>query len=60
MELSDSNLLLSRRGFEYTSSVISTPVGTIQGKYKMVAEDGTPFDKFPVTIFRFRGLYTNF
>ena len=32
-------------GFEYTSSaVISTLVGTMQGKYKMVAEDGTPFD----------------
>ncbi len=32
-------------GFEYTSSaVISTPVGTMQGKYRMIAEDGTPFD----------------
>jgi ApaG protein len=32
-------------GFEYTSSaVIATPVGTMQGTYKMIAEDGTPFD----------------
>ncbi|OUV03573.1 MAG: Co2+/Mg2+ efflux protein ApaG [Betaproteobacteria bacterium TMED82] len=32
-------------GFEYTSSaVISTPVGTMQGSYKMIADDGTPFE----------------
>ena len=32
-------------GFEYTSSaIIATPVGTMKGKYQMVAEDGTPFD----------------
>ena len=32
-------------GFEYTSSaVIATPVGTMRGTYKMIAEDGTPFD----------------
>jgi ApaG protein len=31
--------------FEYTSgSAIATPVGTMQGSYQMVADDGTKFD----------------
>ena len=32
-------------GFRYTSgAVIETPVGTMQGSYQMVAEDGYEFD----------------
>ena len=32
-------------GFRYTSgAVIQTPVGTMQGSYQMVAEDGCAFD----------------
>jgi ApaG protein len=32
-------------GFEYTSgAVLATPVGTMQGSYQMVADDGTTFD----------------
>ena len=32
-------------GFRYTSgAVIETPVGTMQGSYQMVAEDGSEFD----------------
>ena len=32
-------------GFRYTSgAVIETPVGTMQGSYQMVAEDGREFD----------------
>ena len=32
-------------GFRYTSgAVIETPVGTMQGSYQMVAEDGQQFD----------------
>ena len=32
-------------GFRYTSgAVIETPVGTMQGSYQMVAEDGCEFD----------------
>lgn len=31
--------------FEYTSgAVLETPVGTMQGSYQMVADDGTAFD----------------
>jgi ApaG protein len=31
--------------FEYTSgTAIATPVGTMRGSYRMVAEDGTQFD----------------
>jgi ApaG protein len=31
--------------FEYTSSAtLETPVGTMRGSYRMVAEDGTQFD----------------
>ena len=33
------------QSFEYTSgTVLSTPVGTMSGSYRMVAEDGTEFD----------------
>ena len=38
-------LLKPGESFEYTSgSAIATPVGTMQGSYQMVAEDGTKFD----------------
>jgi ApaG protein len=31
--------------FEYTSgAVLETPLGTMRGSYRMVADDGTPFD----------------
>ena len=31
--------------FEYTSgAVLTTPLGTMQGSYRMVADDGTEFD----------------
>lgn len=33
------------QAFRYTSGcVLETPVGTMQGSYQMVAEDGEPFD----------------
>jgi len=38
-------LLQPQESFEYTSgAAIATPVGTMRGTYKMVAEDGTSFD----------------
>ena len=38
-------LLQPQESFEYTSgAAIGTPVGTMRGTYKMVAEDGTAFD----------------
>lgn len=38
-------LLQPGENFEYTSGcVINTPVGTMQGSYQMVADDGTKFD----------------
>lgn len=38
-------LLKPGENFEYTSGcVIATPVGTMQGTYQMVADDGTKFD----------------
>ena len=38
-------LLQPQESFEYTSgTAIATPVGTMRGSYKMVAEDGTAFD----------------
>ena len=41
--------------FEYTSgAVLETPLGTMQGSYQMLADDGTEFDAeiapFPLTI----------
>lgn len=37
--------------FQYTSgAVIETPVGSMQGSYQMVAEDGTKFDA-PIPVF---------
>ena len=37
--------------FEYTSgAVLETPLGTMQGSYRMVADDGTEFDA-PVASF---------
>lgn len=37
--------------FRYTSgSVLKTPVGTMQGSYQMIAEDGTRFDA-PIPVF---------
>ena len=38
-------LLQPNQQFEYTSgSVLATPVGSMRGSYKIVAEDGTFFD----------------
>ena len=38
-------LLAPGESFRYTSgSVLKTPVGTMQGSYRMLAEDGTEFD----------------
>jgi len=38
-------LLKPGESFEYTSgTAIATPVGTMRGNYRMVAEDGTQFD----------------
>lgn len=38
-------LLKPGQAFEYTSgTALNTPVGTMQGTYQMVAEDGTHFD----------------
>ena len=38
-------LLQPGQNFGYTSGcVLTTPVGTMQGSYQMVAEDGTTFD----------------
>jgi ApaG protein len=40
------------QGFRYSSSaVIETPVGTMQGSYQMVGDDGTHFDA-PIAPFR--------
>lgn len=39
-------------GFEYTSgAIIETPLGTMQGSYQMLADDGTRFDA-PIPAFR--------
>lgn len=48
-------LLRPGEQFEYTSGcVLNTPVGTMQGSYQMVAEDGaqfeTPIPKFTLTM----------
>ena len=41
----DQPLLQPGESFEYTSgTAIATPVGTMNGSYQMVAEDGTQFD----------------
>jgi len=38
-------LLRPNESFEYTSgTAIATPVGTMRGSYRMVAEDGVEFD----------------
>jgi ApaG protein len=40
------------QGFRYsTGAVIETPVGTMQGSYQMVADDGQQFDA-PIAPFR--------
>jgi ApaG protein len=40
------------QGFRYSSgAVIETPVGSMQGSYQMVAEDGAQFDA-PIPAFR--------
>ena len=37
--------LLPGTSFQYTSgTILETPVGTMQGSYQMVADDGTAFD----------------
>jgi len=43
--IGEQPLLQPQESFEYTSgAAIATPVGTMRGTYKMVAEDGTSFD----------------
>ena len=43
--IGEQPLLKPGESFEYTSgSAIATPVGTMQGSYQMVAEDGTKFE----------------
>ena len=45
-------LLEPGQGFRYSSgAIIETPVGTMQGSYKMQAEDGVEFDA-PIAAFR--------
>lgn len=45
-------LLLPGERFRYTSgAVLETPLGTMQGSYQMVAEDGVRFDA-PIAPFR--------
>jgi ApaG protein len=45
-------MLLPGERFRYTSgAVLETPVGTMQGSYQMVAEDGVRFDA-PIAPFR--------
>src|ERR1700739_1775681 len=40
------------QGFRYTSgAVLETPVGSMQGSYQMVTDDGTRFDA-PIAVFR--------
>lgn len=40
------------QGFRYSSgAVLETPVGTMQGSYQMVTDDGVPFDA-PIRPFR--------
>ena len=37
--------LLPGDSYEYTSgTIIETPVGSMEGSYQMLADDGTPFD----------------
>ncbi|HSW52199.1 MAG TPA: Co2+/Mg2+ efflux protein ApaG [Sulfuricaulis sp.] len=37
--------LLPGTSFQYTSgTILETPVGTMQGSYQMIADDGTAFD----------------
>lgn len=44
-------LLQPEENFQYTSGcVINTPVGTMQGSYQIVAEDGTQFEA-PIPVF---------
>jgi ApaG protein len=39
-------------GFQYTSgAIIETPLGTMQGSYTMISDDGTRFDA-PIPVFR--------
>jgi ApaG protein len=40
------------QGFRYSSgAVLETPVGSMQGSYQMVTDDGTRFDA-PIAVFR--------
>jgi ApaG protein len=44
-------LLQPDESFQYTSGcVLTTPVGTMQGSYQIVAEDGTQFEA-PIPVF---------
>ncbi len=44
--------LLPGASFQYTSgTVLETPVGTMEGSYQMIADDGTQFDaKIPLFV----------
>ena len=40
------------QGFRYSSgAILETPVGSMQGRYRMLADDGEPFDA-PIAPFR--------
>lgn len=44
--------------FQYTSgAILETPVGSMQGSYRMVADDGTAFDA-PIPVFTLAIPYT--
>jgi len=49
--IGEQPLLRPGEQFQYTSGcVLTTPVGTMEGSYQMVAEDGTQFDA-PIPLF---------
>lgn len=48
----ETPLLQPGQGFRYQSgAVLETPVGAMQGSYRMIADDGTQFDA-PIAPFR--------
>ena len=43
--IGEQPVLRPKQSFEYTSgTAIATPVGTMRGSYRMIAEDGVQFD----------------
>ncbi|WP_137937619.1 Co2+/Mg2+ efflux protein ApaG [Chitinivorax sp. B] len=43
--IGEQPILKPGQSFEYTSGIsLGTPVGTMHGRYQMVAEDGIPFE----------------